>query len=80
MAYLLWLLLGPFGAYRFYLGQTGWGIFYVLTFGVFLVGWLIDFFMIPAYVQAYNHRIEARETGVLAELGEGAGFEGGAGV
>jgi TM2 domain-containing membrane protein YozV len=73
VAYLLWLLFGPFGAYRFYLGQRGWGVFYILTFGVFLTGWVIDLFMIPAYVNAYNHRVEMRRSG----LEEGAEFEAG---
>lgn len=76
VAYLLWVLFGPLGAYRFYLGQRRWGIFYVLTLGGLLVGWLIDFFMIPAYVRAYNHRVEVQP----ACPGEGSEFEGGPGV
>ena len=76
MAYLLWLLFGPFGAYRFYLGQRGWGVFYILTFGVFLIGWMIDLFMIPAYVRAYNHRVDV----MLDCVVDAVGFEGGGGV
>ena len=28
------------------------------AFGLFLVGWVIDLFMIPGYVKAWNHRVE----------------------
>jgi hypothetical protein len=51
-------LVGPFGGHRFYLGQTGWGLFFLFTAGFFLIGWVIDLFMIPAYVQSYNRRVE----------------------
>ncbi len=58
VAYLLWFLLGPFGGHRFYLGQIGWGVFYVCTTGFFLIGWLVDLFMIPEYVRSYNRRVD----------------------
>ena len=58
VAYLWWALLGPFGAHRFYLGQVGWGLFYVLTFGLLLIGWVIDLFMLPEFVRCYNRRVK----------------------
>lgn len=44
--YLLWLF-GFTGAHRFYYGRPVSGTIYFLTFGLFLVGWLIDLFLIP---------------------------------
>jgi len=75
VAYLWWFLLGPFGAHRFYLGHVATGVLYACTVGLFLVGWVIDLFMIPSYVKAWNHRVDFR-VGVT----ESGGFVGGAGV
>lgn len=80
VAYLWWFLLGPFGGQRFYLGQAGWGLFFVFTFGVLVFGWGIDLFMIPAYVGSYNRRVDfLREEGLesgACELGQGSVEEG----
>lgn len=40
----LWLclLLGWLGAHKFYVGKMGMGILYLLTFGLFGFGWIID--------------------------------------
>ena len=56
-AYLLWLV-GFLGIHRFYLGHTKWGIIYLLTGGLLLIGWIVDLFLIPSYVVNYNHRID----------------------
>jgi TM2 domain-containing membrane protein YozV len=53
-AYLLWLFLGVFSAHRFYLGQIGIGILYLLTFQLFGIGWIIDFFILGGMVDKYN--------------------------
>ncbi|MEM9827854.1 MAG: TM2 domain-containing protein [Planctomycetota bacterium] len=47
IGYAFWLL-GIFGAHRFYFGKPITGVLYLLTGGVFLVGWIVDLFLIPA--------------------------------
>lgn len=46
VALLLCILLGAFGAHRFYLGYTGMGILYIFTFGLCGIGILIDLILI----------------------------------
>lgn len=42
VAFLLCLLIGCFGAHKFYEGRIGAGILYLLTGGIFCIGWFID--------------------------------------
>ena len=55
-AILLAFFLGSFGAHRFYLGETGWGILYVCfcwTFIPHLVSF-VECFFLPGRVRRYN--------------------------
>lgn len=54
-AFFLCLFLGFFGAHKFYEGKVGMGIIYILTFGLFAIGWIVDLIRIlfkpnPYYV------------------------------
>lgn len=42
VSFFLCLFLGYFGAHKFYEGRIGMGIVYILTFGLFGIGWMID--------------------------------------
>ncbi|MGC8551014.1 MAG: TM2 domain-containing protein [Acidobacteriaceae bacterium] len=56
IGFLFALLVGGLGLHRFYLGETGWGILYLLfcwTGIPTLVGFIECFFM-PGRVRAYN--------------------------
>ncbi len=46
IGYLLWIF-GFTGSHRFYFGRPVSGTIYFFTFGIFLIGWLIDIFLIP---------------------------------
>lgn len=54
VAYILWLLLGIFGAHKFYLRRPLMGALYFCTAGLIVIGWLIDLFTLPQQVDAYN--------------------------
>lgn len=58
VAYVLWFFLGLAGVHKFYLNKTGWGILYMLSGGIFLIGWLIDLFTLPSQVRDYNESIQ----------------------
>ena len=57
VTYLLWFFLGYIGIHKFYLNKTGMGIIYLLTGGIFLIGWFIDLFTIPSQVRRHNREV-----------------------
>lgn len=46
LGYILWIF-GFTGSHRFYYGKPITGTIWFLTFGMFFIGWVIDFFLIP---------------------------------
>jgi TM2 domain-containing membrane protein YozV len=58
VGYVLWLF-GFTGAHRFYYGRQLTGILWFFTFGLFLVGWIIDLFLIPSMDRAADRRFVA---------------------
>ena len=55
VSFFLCLFLGYVGAHKFYEGKAGMGILYLLTAGLFGIGWIIDTIVIlfkpnPYYV------------------------------
>lgn len=46
VALLLCLLLGWMGAHKFYVGRNFMGVVYLLTFGLFGIGWALDFLVL----------------------------------
>lgn len=46
LGYVLWLF-GFSGAHRFYYGRPVSGTIWFCTLGLFLIGWLVDLFLIP---------------------------------
>ena len=46
IGYILWIF-GFIGAHRFYFGRPVSGTIYFFTLGIFLIGWIVDLFLIP---------------------------------
>jgi TM2 domain-containing membrane protein YozV len=46
IGYILWLF-GFTGSHRFYYGKPLIGTIYFFTFGLLLIGWIVDLFFIP---------------------------------
>ncbi len=57
IAYILWFFFGLVGVHKFYLNKMGWGILYMLTGGLFVIGWLVDLFTLPSQVRGYNEAL-----------------------
>lgn len=47
IGYLLWIF-GFIGAHRFYYGRPITGTIWFFTLGLFLIGWIVDLFLIPS--------------------------------
>ena len=46
IGYIAWIF-GFMGAHRFYFGKPITGTIWFFTLGLFFIGWIIDFFLIP---------------------------------
>src|SRR5512133_696620 len=55
IGYVLWLF-GFTGAHRFYYGRPISGAIWFFTFGLFLVGWIVDLFLIPSMDRSMDRR------------------------
>jgi TM2 domain-containing membrane protein YozV len=53
-AWILLTFLGIFGAHRFYMGKWFTGILYLVTGGIFLVGWAYDFCTLNSQITEIN--------------------------
>lgn len=57
LGYILWFF-GFTGSHRFYYGKPITGILWFCTFGLFFIGWIVDFFLIPNMEQEAEHRFQ----------------------
>ncbi|MGH0149615.1 UNVERIFIED_CONTAM: hypothetical protein FKN15_061569 [Acipenser sinensis] len=55
VTYWLWAVGGPVGLHHVYLGRDSQALLWMLTFGGFGLGWLREFYRLPAYVESANH-------------------------
>jgi TM2 domain-containing membrane protein YozV len=55
IGYILWIL-GFTGSHRFYYGKPWSGTLWFLTFGLFGIGWMVDFFLIPSMERAADQK------------------------
>ncbi|OEU60209.1 MAG: hypothetical protein BA870_00280 [Desulfuromonadales bacterium C00003094] len=58
IGYILWLF-GFTGSHRFYYGKPVSGTIYFFTFGLLLIGWIVDLFLIPSMDRQADLRFEA---------------------
>jgi TM2 domain-containing membrane protein YozV len=58
IGYLLWLF-GFTGAHRFYFGKPVSGTIWFFTCGLFLLGWIIDLFLMPSLCRSADRRFLA---------------------
>jgi len=56
VAYLLWFFFGWAGIHRFYTGNVFTGLIWLVTGGLFGIGWFLDLFLTSGLVDAANGR------------------------
>jgi TM2 domain-containing membrane protein YozV len=72
VAWLLYFFTGYFGIHRFYLGRRVSGVIMFLTFGGFLVWYILDIFFISGMIQKRREEIRRQITVDMLASGEGA--------
>lgn len=72
-SYLLWMgcLFGVSGLHRFYNGKPVTGALWLLTWGLFGIGQVIDLFLIPDMVESHNTRSKNQRLATLAAAKSG---------
>lgn len=75
VAYLLWMAwpLGLAGLHRFYLGKPISGFLYLITWGFFGIGQIIDLFRLPSLVRRENLKLLREEAEMLQGMPETVG-------
>ena len=58
IGYLLWIF-GFTGSHRFYFGRPISGTIWFFTFGLLLIGWIIDLFLIPSMDREADYRFQS---------------------
>ena len=58
IGYVLWVF-GFTGSHRFYYGKPIFGTIWFFTAGLFLIGWIIDLFLIPSMARRADRRYVA---------------------
>ncbi len=58
IGYILWIF-GFMGAHRFYYGRPISGTLYFFTLGFFLIGWIVDLFLIPSMDRSADQRFRS---------------------
>ncbi len=62
VGYLLWVV-GFTGSHRFYYGRPITGTLWLFTGGLFLIGWIVDLFLMPSLRDGADARFEPGEYG-----------------
>ncbi|MGH1362639.1 MAG: NINE protein [Calditrichia bacterium] len=60
IGYILWIF-GFTGSHRFYYGNPISGTIYFFTFGLFLIGWIVDLFLMPTLKEQATARFQDGE-------------------
>ncbi|MEM7313644.1 MAG: TM2 domain-containing protein, partial [Planctomycetota bacterium] len=55
LTWILFFVLGLFGVHRFYLGKWGTGLVYLLSGGLFGIGWLYDLLTLNDAISGVNY-------------------------
>jgi len=58
IGYILWIF-GFTGSHRFYYGKPVSGTIYLFTLGLFLIGWIVDLFLIPSMDRQADNRFQS---------------------